>query len=64
MTIDTETLTGQMNRCRFRGGRFERLEGDEWVPWPVLPLDRIGAEEARKVQAQPARFGAARGKGT
>jgi hypothetical protein len=52
MTVDLAALMDQMNRSRFRGGRFERLEGGEWVPWPVLPLDRVGAEEARKVAAQ------------
>lgn len=52
MTIDSAALSDQMNRSRYRNGRFERLEGGEWVPWPVLPLDKAGVEEAKREALQ------------
>ena len=30
----------QMSRSRYVNGRHERLENGQWVPWPVLTLDK------------------------
>lgn len=49
MTIDTDTLTGQMRQSRYSNGRFERLVNGEWVEWPVLTLDKLGHNEAKRV---------------
>ena len=49
MTIDTELLSAQMRVSRRNDGRFERLVDGEWVAWPVLPLDKIGRNEAKRV---------------
>ena len=49
MTIDyRDHIVEQMNRSRYRDGRHERLENGAWVPWPVLPLDRLGLDEAKR----------------
>lgn len=53
MAIDTELLTEQMKNSRFRAGRFERLVSGEWVPWPILTLDRWAHEEAKRVAGLP-----------
>jgi len=50
--IDGERLSEQMERTRFRYGRLERLENGEWVPWPVLPMDKLGRDEAERVIAR------------
>jgi hypothetical protein len=43
MLIDyVEVLREQLGRARFRNGQWERFENGEWVPWPVLKLDRLG----------------------
>jgi hypothetical protein len=47
-----DCIVQQMNSSRYRDGRHERLENGQWVPWPVLTLDRLGTEEAKKVAAQ------------
>lgn len=47
--IDTERLSEQMATSRFAHGRFERFERGKWVPWPVLPIDKLGADEAARV---------------
>lgn len=40
----------QMNRSRYRNGRHERLENGEWVPWPVLKIDKYARDaHARSV---------------
>lgn len=49
--IDTERLEAQMSASRFAGGRFERLVHGEWVAWPVLPIDRLGRDEAARTIA-------------
>ncbi len=41
-------LSEQMNRARFRDGRWERLEDGQWKPWPVLWLDRLGRLEVMR----------------
>jgi hypothetical protein len=46
MTVYTDTIQEQMKRSRYRNGRHERLENGEWVPWPVLTIDKYGREEA------------------
>jgi len=53
--IDVEQLNGQMQRSRFKGGRFERFENGEWVPWPVLGLDQLGRREALRVATHDGR---------
>jgi hypothetical protein len=41
-----DKIVDQMKCSRYRDGRHERLENGEWVPWPILSLDRLGVEEA------------------
>lgn len=41
MAINVAKLNEQLARCRYRDGRWERLENGEWVAWPVLKLDRL-----------------------
>lgn len=59
MTIDyRDHIVQQMSQARYRDGRHERLENGAWVPWPVLTIDRAGAEEARRQAARgPRRVG-------
>jgi hypothetical protein len=47
MTFD---VSDQMNNSRYnpKEGRFERLENGEWVPWPVLKMDKYGRDEATR----------------
>lgn len=49
--IDEEQFQQQLQHSRVRDGRFERLENGQWVPWPVLTLDKIGRKEAERVVA-------------
>lgn len=42
----------QMDRSRVVDGRFERLEEDKWVPWPILTIDKLGADEAKRMTSQ------------
>ena len=49
MAIDAELLGAQMKQSRFANGRFERLVNGEWVEWPVLRLDKLGLNEAKRV---------------
>jgi hypothetical protein len=52
MTIDyRDSISEQIANSRFIGGRFERLVDGEWVEWPVLRLDKLGIEMAKKVMA-------------
>lgn len=56
MPIDENQLHEQMQRARFRNGRFERLQDGCWVEWPVLTIDRLGQKAAdRAVQANTPR---------
>lgn len=48
MSIDVEQLREQLSRCRLRNDQWERLENGEWVPWPVLRLDRLAHLEIRR----------------
>jgi hypothetical protein len=53
MSIDyRDHIVEQMRRSRYRDGRHERLENGEWVPWPVLTLDRLGTAESKKMIVQ------------
>lgn len=52
MTIDVELLSEQMRQSRFYGGRLERLVDGEWVPWPVLPIDKLGRDEVKRTLAR------------
>ena len=47
-----DQIVQQMNNSRYRDGRHERLVDDEWEVWPVLTLDRLGADEAKRVATQ------------
>ncbi len=60
MTIDyRDHIVEQTAQSRYRDGRHERLEGDQWVPW-ARPRDRAGTEEARRVMcSRPRRSEAA-----
>jgi hypothetical protein len=44
-------VTEQMNRSRYNHKKecFERFENGEWVPWPVLRINKIGIDEANRV---------------
>lgn len=55
MTIDGDMLTDQMNRARYRNGRFERLEHGEWVAWPILGMDKLGRDAAARIIANGGR---------
>jgi len=50
--INGERLGEQMARSRWREGRLERLENDEWVEWPVLSMDKLGRDEAERIIAR------------
>ena len=52
MTIDTDDFDEKMRQTRYRDGRLERLEGDKWVPVPVLKLDKLGRDAAARELAQ------------
>jgi hypothetical protein len=54
VTIVNNDVPEQMKRSRFVNGRFERLEGDVWVPWPVLTIDKLGSDEAKRMTTQHA----------
>jgi hypothetical protein len=54
-----EVLPEQLARTRFRDGRWERLEDGEWVPWPVLKMDRLGRLEALRCHGRTPRTEAA-----
>jgi hypothetical protein len=44
-------VRSQMSRSRYnhKEARYERLENDTWVPWPVLRVDKYALDEARRV---------------
>ena len=52
MTIDASNLPEQMKNARVVDGRFERLENGEWVPWPVLSIDKLGLDEVKRTMAR------------
>ena len=54
-----DALPEQMGRARYRNGFWERLEGNRWVPWPVLRLDRLGRLEAMRCHGRVLRTEAA-----
>lgn len=60
MAIDGDALREQMKNVRSVDGRFERLVNGEWVPWPVLRLDKLATDDLRRAAArqvsQPTRF--------
>lgn len=47
----------QMDRSRYnhKERRHERFENGEWVPWPVLTLDKYGRDGHARTVARVAR---------
>lgn len=52
MAIDGDALREQMKNVRMVDGRFERLVDGEWVPWPVLRLDKLAHDDLRRAEAR------------
>jgi hypothetical protein len=55
MTDQKFDVREQMNRSRYTKGRHERLVDGEWVPWPVLTLDKYGRDAHERTVARVAR---------
>jgi hypothetical protein len=55
MTDQKFDVRDQMNHSRYINGRHERLVNGEWVPWPVLKLDKYGHDAHKRTVVRVAR---------